>query len=76
MHILKRLTALEEQMKPPERMLFLMQIDDDGTEHWKTIDDFIRLCGEHCIPIRTHGWNSDDFDRYLANVRRVALNSI
>lgn len=69
--ILRRIKTLEEMVKPPEPMMFLISIDDDGKEEWVDIDGFEEYFnhgldkGIVVCPMRTQGVNYDDFGRYL-----------
>ncbi len=71
----KRLSKLEESLRPPDPMLFLIS-DEEGNDKWVTIEAWLEYSKKNQVcwtKVRTGTpVNYDDLDRYLENVRRHA----
>lgn len=74
----KRLTLIEESLRPPEPMLFLIK-DEQGNDKWVNIDGWIQYSEEtkaSHTKIRTgEPVNYADFDRYLDNMKRRCMEA-
>ena len=71
----KRISKIEEAVRPPSPVLFLTE-DENGRDKWVTIEEWLkysRETGECATKIRPGlPVNYADIDRYLDNMKSIA----